>query len=66
MLGKCYKNTMEMLGKCYEIVESISQLSAFSEEVTANTQQATELSNNNVQMLKMNYIFVLKLLPFFG
>lgn len=34
-----------------KIVESIAQLSAVSEEVTANTQQATELSDNNVEQL---------------
>ena len=31
-----------------KIVESIAQLSAVSEEVTVNTQQATELSDSNV------------------
>ncbi len=35
-----------------KIVESIAQLSAVSEEVTANTQQATELSDNNVIQMK--------------
>ena len=34
-----------------KIVESIAQLSAVSEEVTANTQQATELSDSNVEQL---------------
>lgn len=33
------------------IVESIGQLSAVSEEVTASTQQATELSENNLKEL---------------
>lgn len=35
-----------------KIVESIAQLSAVSEEVTANTQQATELSDNNVLQMR--------------
>ena len=35
-----------------KIVESISQLSAVSEEVTANTQQATELSDSNVIQMR--------------
>lgn len=35
-----------------KIVESISQLSAVSEEVTANTQQATELSDSNVLQMR--------------
>jgi len=35
-----------------KIVESIAQLSAVSEEVTANTQQATELSDNNVIQMR--------------
>jgi len=34
------------------IVESIAQLSAVSEEVTANAQQASELSDGNVTQLK--------------
>ena len=34
------------------IVKSIAQLSAVSEEVTANTQQATELSDSNVIQMK--------------
>lgn len=34
-----------------KIVENIGQLSAVSEEVTANAQQAEELSNNNVAQL---------------
>lgn len=35
-----------------KIVESISQLSAASEEVTANTQMVTEISNENVVQIK--------------
>ncbi len=35
-----------------KIVESIAQLSAVSEEVTANTQQATELSDSNVIQMR--------------
>ena len=35
-----------------KIVESITQLSAVSEEVTANAQQASELSDENVVQLK--------------
>ena len=35
-----------------KIVESIAQLSAVSEEVTANTQQATELSDSNVVQMR--------------
>lgn len=35
-----------------KIVESIAQLSAVSEEVTANAQQATELSDTNVSQIK--------------
>jgi len=45
-----------------KIVESISQLSAVSEEVTANTQQATELSDSNVIQMReaANKISVVK------
>jgi len=42
-------NLMEANNK---IVESISQLSAASEEVTANTQQVSEISNENVSLIK--------------
>jgi len=35
-----------------KIVESIAQLSAVSEEVTANSQQASELSDDNVRQMK--------------
>ncbi len=35
-----------------KIVESIAQLSAVSEEVTANTQQASELSDGNVAQMR--------------
>lgn len=34
-----------------KIVESIAQLSAVSEEVTANSQQASELSDENVRQM---------------
>lgn len=34
-----------------KIVESIAQLSAVSEEVTANSQQASELSDDNVRQM---------------
>ena len=33
-------------------MESIAQLSAVSEEVTANSQQASELSDDNVRQMK--------------
>ena len=48
-LSKEVNNLMQANNK---IVESIAQLSAVSEEVTANAQQASELSDNNVVQLK--------------
>ena len=48
-LSKEVNNLMHANNK---IVESIAQLSAVSEEVTANAQQASELSDNNVAQLK--------------
>lgn len=47
-LSEEVNNLMEANDK---IVENIGQLSAVSEEVTANAQQAEELSNNNVAQL---------------
>ena len=46
------KEVNEIMKANNKIVESIAQLSAVSEEVTANAQQATELSDNNVEQLK--------------
>ena len=58
-LSKEVNNIMQANNK---IVESIAQLSAVSEEVTANAQQATELSDNNVAQLKeaVRKVFVIK------
>ena len=48
-LSKEVNNIMTANNK---IVESIMQLSAVSEEVTANAFQASEISDNNVELLK--------------